>query len=264
MAPTPLSRRRPVSAGGHRSAGRLCLPVVRSVRLRGLQVMKRTIFKLLAAGSFTLFAALASLWVRSYWRADTVQHEARWRDGTHSFYRRLYVTSSGGGIAAGRTSRAVHDALFVTLTLKGVGDIRTSPTRPPRDWSITSHRNPAYPLTPGAPAPPAYRLGFQFYRAGPSGRRDHIISGHWRFVMPHWVPALAAAVLPAAWVWTTRRTRRRLTLAAASRCTHCGYDLRASPGRCPECGLDERGTPSIPQQEPMPTPTPTTTPAGST
>jgi hypothetical protein len=205
--------------------------------------MKRTLFKLLATGSFALFVALAVLWVRSYWRADTVNHEARWRHGTHSYYRCFYVTSSGGGIAAGRTSRAAHDALFAVRT-KGLGFVRASPTRPPREWSITTRRNPAYPFSPLAPAPPAHRLGFQFHRAGPSGRRDHVISDHWRFVMPHWLPTLATAVLPAAWLWMRRRTRRRLALSAAGHCPQCGYDLRASTDRCPECGEGSGARPS--------------------
>ena len=180
--------------------------------------MKRTFLTVLSAGSFALFAVLALLWVRSYWRADTVNHEARWRDGTHSFFRRLHVTSSGGGIAAGRTSRAAHDSLFVNRGVV-VGPIRASPTRPPRQWSVTSHRNPAYPSKRGVSVSPAYHLGFQVHLARPSGRRDHMVSDEWRFVMPHWFPTLAAAVLPAAWLWTRLRTRRRLTLAAASRCT---------------------------------------------
>jgi hypothetical protein len=36
--------------------------------------------------------------------------------------------------------------------------------------------------------------------------------------------------------WRLRRARlRRLR----SLCTHCGYDMRGTPGKCPECGLCE-------------------------
>ena len=53
------------------------------------------------------------------------------------------------------------------------------------------------------------------------------------YAVPHWVPAVGFAVLPAAWL--VRRFRRSRALKRGL-CTACGYDLRASPGRCPECG----------------------------
>jgi hypothetical protein len=208
------------------------------------ETRKRALFKLLAAGSFALLAALAVLWVRSYWRGDTVKYEARWRDGTHSVYRRLYVTSSGGGIAAARTSLALDDAFVVPPRVVGLSAVRPSPTRPPRDWSVTSYANPGYPFKLGVAVSPAHHVGFQFYHARPSAG-PNFVNDEWRLVMPHWFPVLAAAVVPVAWLSTRWRNRRRLALAAG-RCARCGYDLRGTPERCPECGTPSEPLPSAP------------------
>ncbi|HTW93231.1 MAG TPA: hypothetical protein VMD30_00460 [Tepidisphaeraceae bacterium] len=51
------------------------------------------------------------------------------------------------------------------------------------------------------------------------------------YAVPSWFPVGLATVLPAAWIF--RRFGRRWPQGT---CTHCGYDLRASPDRCPECG----------------------------
>jgi hypothetical protein len=51
--------------------------------------------------------------------------------------------------------------------------------------------------------------------------------------VPHWLAALAFALLPTVWCVRVVRPRRRLMRGC---CVRCGYDLRATPTRCPECG----------------------------
>ena len=53
------------------------------------------------------------------------------------------------------------------------------------------------------------------------------------YFVPHWMPLLAFAGLPACRATAIIRRRRAGT---SGRCTTCGYDLRATPDRCPECG----------------------------
>jgi hypothetical protein len=61
-------------------------------------------------------------------------------------------------------------------------------------------------------------------------RSDHIV------LVPCWLAALLAAILPAVWFDRWRRQRSARRRRDAGLCPKCGYDLRGSPGRCPECG----------------------------
>ena len=71
-------------------------------------------------------------------------------------------------------------------------------------------------------------LGFSYTLIDPGGAPS--FRG---LITPTWSAVAVAATLPGARLWRRRNRRRR---AAAGFCTHCGYDLRATPGRCPECG----------------------------
>jgi hypothetical protein len=56
------------------------------------------------------------------------------------------------------------------------------------------------------------------------------------WIVPCWMLAAGAGILPAVWLAGLRRRRARRR-RGAGRCVGCGYDLRATPERCPECGI---------------------------
>ncbi|HET6251352.1 MAG TPA: hypothetical protein VFE47_26950 [Tepidisphaeraceae bacterium] len=56
--------------------------------------------------------------------------------------------------------------------------------------------------------------------------------GH-ALIFPQWVVIVIFSILPALYLRTRRRNRKRRTFG---QCPQCDYDLRASIGRCPECG----------------------------
>jgi hypothetical protein len=59
------------------------------------------------------------------------------------------------------------------------------------------------------------------------------------YVVPSWLLILIFGIPPAARIYAWRRHRRRL--ARTGHCSHCGYDMRATPNRCPECGEEANG-----------------------
>jgi hypothetical protein len=56
------------------------------------------------------------------------------------------------------------------------------------------------------------------------------------FVLPLWLVALVASLLPARWGMDRARQHVREQRRHQGRCSDCGYDLRSTPDRCPECG----------------------------
>jgi hypothetical protein len=60
----------------------------------------------------------------------------------------------------------------------------------------------------------------------------HIYENGALIEFPLWLPVFFA-ILPVIWLYKRRREQIR---SQAGHCTHCGYDLRATPERCPECG----------------------------
>jgi hypothetical protein len=202
--------------------------------------MRRQFFRLASALSAVLFAASVALWVRSYFRVDSVirfRPDRRWT--TLWIDHRTQVTFESGPVSEADSRRGSLRLLY--LYSDGTYDRTGSPTwiafEP--QWEIggptsfpryaewidhtiagfaIEHRPVArlpYNVPPGPqpPMPPAYVV--------------HAV------YLPWWFPAVLFAILPITWFVRRRRTARRRKRRL---CPNCGYDLRATPGRCPECG----------------------------
>jgi hypothetical protein len=165
--------------------------------------VKRRLFTILSALSLLLFVAVLVLWVRSYWRFDSVSR-----------------------------SRAAHFLSFRSES----GYVHLSSAQYHRDfdlfswgWQYESH--PAYlPYEHGEEPTKWERLaGIHWRRRAEAGfvsERDVWIA--------HRNVAVVLAISPLIMLWRASRRRRR---SPNELCPACNYDLRATPDRCPECGL---------------------------
>ena len=160
--------------------------------------MRRRLLSFLTVLSILLCVTACVLWARSYWRHDA------WNWGTRT--GRAGVDSCRGYLSAGRVE--VPPAAMLRI---------------PR-----GHRVSSEPAAQAAATmlKPTWSLAGVIRAARV---RERGLSA-WDVRVPHWLVALAAAILPGVYV---HRHRRR---PPPGRCRTCGYDLRATPGRCPECG----------------------------
>lgn len=163
--------------------------------------MRRRILNLVTTLSLLIGVAVCVVWVRSYFRTDTIC-AVRGRE-------LLYGDSSRGALAfAWQTGGQVAEEPVV-LEARAKG------------W--------AWHVAPGRDRYMGARRTFGFlwfYAARPGGSVERVLH------VPDWAVVLAAAVLPVgrAARWSLRRRPR------PGLCPQCGYDLRATPERCPECG----------------------------
>lgn len=74
----------------------------------------------------------------------------------------------------------------------------------------------------------------RFDRDASGIRREDFAATMLSVWVPHWFLMLLLLIQPM--IVGMRAYRRACKLAAIGRCSHCGYDLRATPLRCPECG----------------------------
>lgn len=184
--------------------------------------MKPTVFNLAALSSLLLFCTVIGLCFVSYKRAVVVKH----RSVTQPSPTRTVVGHRTLGVSWGSLMYA-SDVNIVDYASPAEADEQTQLAKAqpsPRFDSIE-----AIPMV--LIRPNARDIGIARYVISdrPS-RSDRIV------LVPCWLAALVAAILPAIWVDRRRRRRKALQRSDAGLCANCGYDLRESPGRCPECG----------------------------
>ena len=189
--------------------------------------MTRRLFTISAALSFVLCAVAAVLWVRSYWRVDSVERLRRTSaaadSNTYSSHRLVWARGEVR-LSAGEQSISRHAPKQAPLA--AVGEF------PQWNWGRAAMWGPIWQTRDERSwlsRRGLYTFNYEFSKSFGDERV-------WGFSVPAWLPVLALAVLPALWARKVMVPRRRI---ARGRCPSCGYDLRATPERCPECGKEQ-------------------------
>jgi hypothetical protein len=214
----------------------------------------RIISRAIVALSLLLCAATVVLWVRSYWRVDSlmifhVKHQVTtvwidhrtiitlrsgpiWEADSHrGSLRLMFVYDNGGCYARGQYPAfwSCREALLSSWPpmMAGVSDGVIEPWLPAATHSpgvaLESRAVPvllfnAPPQMPGDPPPPPPPIGYTV----------HALYTPWAL----WAVLTALLSVTAFW-----RHRRRSMRIKRGLCLSCGYDLTGNmSGVCPECG----------------------------
>ena len=185
--------------------------------------MRRRLLNVLTALSLLLCVAVVALWVRSYWRGDSVSVRS---DRPPRGTAESFVRSNYGVLYFARVEYVINPGYH--------------PRRPPMWDSHEADRVYSNPATQGRK--PRFVLGPFSLGGADRPNRTHIA-----FTVPHWFPAALAAVAPTTWLARSARSRRRRPGAF---CLRCGYDLIPFPKPVTAMIPDE------PRQLRQPTPRP--------
>jgi hypothetical protein len=177
--------------------------------------MRRRLFNLATTISLLLFLLTLISWVRSYWRADSLQYA--WPLQGRTQQRFDQVTAFHGQLAW------THQHVMLRVG-QHTPVYRIGP-------HVMSHDAADMSLSGVKGSHELFGFGVaRFSFSDPVARRwDTLV-----LRVPHWFFALLFGLLP------VRRIQLRCCAShfRPGHCRGCGYDLRASPDRCPECGME--------------------------
>lgn len=194
--------------------------------------MLRKLAHVTAVLSLLLCVTVCALWVRGRRSADwfhwtqTREHEWRretlvaGRDGLYVSHQWFFFDNPGH-------ARKYAEGLGVT---RGFSHAMSPPQKNPYSTTLWN------------------RIGFGIKQG--TLLTDTEEEGPYRYIfshahVPYWFVLVVSSV--PCWIWLARARARRMSARRArlGQCTHCGYDLRASPERCPECGRVAERQPDI-------------------
>ena len=208
-----------------------------------MKLLRRMILNSLAARSALLFIFTCVLWLRGYWKMDSVTR-VRERVAEDRYEALAVDVDSQRGVIC------LADCYW-SMAIAGKPEFARELMRshfyvdvPPHKW--TWKVGPSEYLG-GWPSQETKMLGFrwrtlddldnfQFDRLPIAGQRIRHIKIR-EAVIPDWAAAALFALAPEFYVIRLWRSRR---IIARGLCPSCGYDLRATPQRCPECGCVPR------------------------
>jgi hypothetical protein len=167
----------------------------------GVKRLLKIIFDALAVVSLLLCGTTAILWVKSYYRADSVSFTAPWHQyGVSASRGELLFASSLNYLMADANEREIN------YIVEEPDDL-SAPNAWMKRWGVT---------------------GFYVFAWAPPGH--NMIAGG--VLLPLWFVTTAFTLLPLRWQLQRRKRNRK----PPGMCATCVYDLRATPERCPECG----------------------------
>ena len=188
--------------------------------------MRSRLFTFASTVSALLFVTTCVLWVRSYRVTDQLNWLSPRTDRT--------AIVSEGRVAVLSERLINESSMFLPPAGRRYGLTRSNHRKPDSSdrWLF------GFTVTKVNGREADFQLGgFRFAFQDGRGNFNVDLTAH-LLISPLWLLDLLFLLLPVSWIAV--RFKRR---AGESRhlCTHCGYDLRATPDRCTECGAVPAG-----------------------